>query len=210
MSIYYDTATQTRLSPAQLMARGVDPASDLSALGLYPVTTDLPTAYDPVLHMAVDTGIDGSPEAGYHIAWRLDSRPYPPDAYAAKLVELKTAKLAQIQTGCAQALAALSVAYPDREVQTWPQQVAEATALATDPNAAAPLLRKAAATRQSLGDTPEARVAELAKRVLAKASAWSDTAGEIIGTRQTLEEALDTAATLDAVTAISTVYPAAE
>ena len=114
----------------------------------------------------------------------------------------QSAALTTIRAACDAALTPIAAQYPDREVQSWPQQIAEATALTSDAAATAPLLRQMAAMRPSLGDTQDERVAELARRILANAAAWSALAGPIIGHRQALEDQVMAAATPQAVTAI--------
>lgn len=117
----------------------------------------------------------------------------------ASLDALKTVRLADIKSAADAALEPLAAAYPDREVQSWPQQIAEATAYTANTSSAVPLLRTMAAARPSLGDTEEARVAELARRILANAAAWSAVAGPIIGKRQALEDAVGEAGDLAGV-----------
>ncbi len=115
---------------------------------------------------------------------------------------LRAAKRREISAACDVALAPLAAAYPDREVLSWPQQIAEATVLESDPNAPAPLIRQMAANRPSLGETAEARVAELAQRIRNNAADWSIVAGPIIGKRQALEDQVDAAQTPEEVAAI--------
>ncbi len=101
-----------------------------------------------------------------------------------RLAELAARQLAAVNAGAAQALAQLSAAYPDGEVQSWAQQTREAEALAADPQAPAPLLT-AIATARGLS------VAELASRVLAKVQAYAMASGAVIGQRQALEDAIN-------------------
>jgi len=119
---------------------------------------------------------------------------------AAILKAAKVAKLTEINAECEKAVAALAKDYPDSEVQSWPQQVKEATALSADPQADAPLLTSIAAVR----GLP---VAELAGRVLTKMAAYAQASGVLIGQRQAAEDALDAVATLDAVAAITFEAP---
>ncbi|WP_238512673.1 hypothetical protein [Pandoraea apista] len=108
----------------------------------------------------------------------------------------KSAKLTEINAECQKAVAALAADYPDSEVQSWPQQVKEATALAADAGADAPLLT-AIATARGLP------VAELASRVLDKMNAYAAASGVLIGRRQAAEDAIGAAASLEDLTAIS-------
>lgn len=102
---------------------------------------------------------------------------------AVQLDEQRAQINAQINSEAAAALAQLSAAYPDGEVQSWPQQTREAEALAADPQVPAPLLT-AIATARGLS------VTELASRVLAKVQAYAVVSGQIIGQRQALEDAI--------------------
>lgn len=207
--LYYDATLQCRQSVGQLAKRGLSVLRDLTGYGIYPLATAYPGNYNADLHVAVDTGtVTGSAETGYAVQWRLDARPYTDEERAAKLAVLKTAKLAEIKSACDAALEPLAAAYPDREVQSWPQQIAEATAYTANTSASVPLLRTMADARPSLGDTEDARVAELARRILTNAAAWSAVAGPIIGKRQALEDAVGAATTLDAVLAVAVSFAA--
>ncbi|AJZ75006.1 hypothetical protein SG18_26665 [Pandoraea apista] len=108
----------------------------------------------------------------------------------------KAAKLTEINAECQKAVAALAKDYPDSEVQSWPQQVKEATALSADPQADAPLLT-AIATARGLP------VAELASRVLDKMNAYAAASGVLIGQRQAAEYLITAAEDLEALSAIS-------
>lgn len=194
----YDTNLQARQSLGQIERRGIR-GGNLQAYGIYPMSTAYPAEYNADLHVAVDDGDEGSVETGFRVRWRLDPRPYTDEERAEKLAELKAAKLAEIKAAANAALEPLAAAYPDREVQSWPQQIAEATAYAANSAADVPLLRSMAAERPSLGDTVEDRVAELARRILANAAAWSTMAGPVIGKRQALEDAVGAVTTLEDV-----------
>jgi hypothetical protein len=98
--------------------------------------------------------------------------------------------LAEINMQAAAALAALSVAYPEGEVQSWAQQTREAEAVLANHDALVPLLSAIAAAR---GVT----TTELAERVIAKTQAFAAASGAIIGKRQALEDAI-TAVDVDA------------
>ncbi|ALS62241.1 hypothetical protein [Pandoraea norimbergensis] len=115
---------------------------------------------------------------------------------AAILNAAKAAKLTEINAECQKAVAALAADYPDSEVQSWPQQVKEATALAADAGADAPLLT-AIATARGLP------VAELASRVLDKMNAYAAASGVLIGRRQAAEDAIGATASLEDLSAIS-------
>lgn len=115
---------------------------------------------------------------------------------AAILNAAKAAKLTEINAECQKAVAALAKDYLDSEVQSWPQQVKEATALSADPQADAPLLT-AIATARGLP------VAELASRVLDKMNAYAAASGVLIGQRYAAEDLITAAEDLEALSAIS-------
>ncbi len=115
---------------------------------------------------------------------------------AAILNAAKAAKLTEINAECQKAVAALAADYPDSEVQSWPQQVKEATALSADPQADAPLLT-AIATARGLP------AAELASRVMGKMNAYAGASGALIGRRQAAEDLIDVAATPEDVAGIA-------
>ncbi len=136
------------------------------------------------------------------------------------LAAAKADKLDEIAAACDAALAPLETSYPAREVKSWPQQITEAALVAADASLAdpppdpldgwadkIPLLRTMAAARPSLGETSQARILELARRILANAAAWSAVAGPIIGKRQALEDVVtDADATLADVRAIEVEF----
>lgn len=114
---------------------------------------------------------------------------------AAQLAQAKAERLELITNECDKVLSAIKTSYPQSEVESWPQQVKEAEAIAADPQADAPLLN-AIATYRGL------TVVELAARVKAKADLFAQVSGTIIGKRQALEDALDVATTPDEVSAV--------
>ena len=114
----------------------------------------------------------------------------------AKLEAVKAAKRLEINEACNAAVARLAASYPEREIQSWPQQVKEAEALAADPQAAAPLLTAIAEARSL-------PVVELASRVLGKMNAYAAASGALIGSRQAAEDLIDVAATPEDVAGIA-------
>ena len=94
------------------------------------------------------------------------------------------------------AVASLAASYPEREVQSWPQQVKEAEALAADPQAQAPLLAAIAEARSL-------PLAELASRVLGKMNAYAAASGALIGRRQAAEDLIDLASSAEDVAFIA-------
>lgn len=114
---------------------------------------------------------------------------------ASKIEAAKALKLVQLNAACELALAVLTAAYPPGELQSWPQQVQEAAALQLDPPGPAPLL-------SAIAEARSLPIAELAKRVQAKAEGYASLSGAIIGKRQASEDLLDFAETLEQVGAI--------
>ena len=115
------------------------------------------------------------------------------------LANTKARKLAEINAACDAALAALTAGYPSSELLTFDKQEAEARALLADPEAATPFLTPLAAAR---GMTVE----ELARKVIAKADAFTTASGHVIGLRQKDEDRLTVAQTVEDVAAIVPEY----
>ena len=114
----------------------------------------------------------------------------------AKLEAVKAAKRAEINAACDIAVASLAASYPEREVQSWPQQVKEAEALTNNAEAATPLLA-------AIADARGLPVVELASRVLGKMNAYAAASGPLIGRRQAAEDLIDVAATPEDVAGIA-------
>ena len=114
----------------------------------------------------------------------------------AKLEAVKAAKRTEINAACDIAVASLAASYPEREVQSWPQQVKEAEAMAADPQAQAPLLAAIAEARSL-------PLAELASRVLGKMNAYAAASGALIGRRQAAEDLIDLASSPEDVASIA-------
>lgn len=111
--------------------------------------------------------------------------------------EAKAEKLAEINAACDAILKETIASYPDTEVQTFDQQVTEATACqATGNPADAPLLA-------ALADARGISLNDLCNRVLAKRARFSVLSGCIIGQRQALEDRLDGLDTIEAVRALT-------
>lgn len=120
------------------------------------------------------------------------------DLPASPLAQLAAARAERCAAAAAEAdrlLAELSIAYPEREIASWPQQVREALALQADEAAATPLL-DALASARGIDRT------DLAARVLTKADAYAQASGAIIGARQRIEDLLDAAADAEALAAV--------
>ena len=115
------------------------------------------------------------------------------------LASTKARKLAEINAACDAALAALTASYPSSELLTFDKQEAEARALLADPEAATPFLTPLAAAR---GLETE----ELARKVIAKADAFTTASGHVIGLRQKDEDRLKAAQTVEDVATIVPEY----
>lgn len=115
------------------------------------------------------------------------------------LASTKARKLAEINAACDAALAALTAGYPSSELLTFDKQEAEARALLADPEAATPFLTPLAAAR---GLETE----ELARKVIAKADAFTTASGHVIGLRQKDEDRLKAAQTVEDVAVIVPEY----
>lgn len=109
--------------------------------------------------------------------------------------ERRQTKIEQANRLCDGFLAALKAGYPEGEVQSWPQQVAEAEKLAANSGAPTPLL-------SALADRRGVPLEALATKVQEKANAFAAASGAIIGHRQRLEDALHAAKALAEVDAV--------
>jgi len=119
-----------------------------------------------------------------------------------KLQWAKSDLLARVNALCDAKMTTIKAGYPEEEVKTWDQQVREALLHQTDPAAAAPMVASLAAKR---GLSKE----EMASKIMVKAAAFADLAGQIIGHRQVVESAVEactTRAALDTVD-IDTGWP---
>lgn len=118
-----------------------------------------------------------------------------PAAQDLQLTAAKAAKLQEVNAACDAAVFALTVSYPQAEIQSWPQQVKEADAYTADSQTPVPLLETIAAQRNLT-------VADLVQRVHAKVNAYAQASGYLIGKRQVLEDAIDAAASMQQLEAI--------
>lgn len=119
------------------------------------------------------------------------------------LEELKAAKLAQINEGCQSALAALTPTYPEKELFTFERQEREARALLAGDSSDVAHITAIASGR----GIP---VEDLARKIVAKADAFSLASGLLIGRRQRYEDMLEEAQTKEALAAIQPVYTLTE
>lgn len=116
-----------------------------------------------------------------------------------ELAELKTAKLAEINTFYQQAIADLTPTYPDDERLTFAKQEQEARAWLADNAASTPFVDALASGRQ-MGK------AELVSRIISKADAFAIASGSLTGQRQRYEDMLKDAETAEDVAAIMPEY----
>jgi len=96
----------------------------------------------------------------------------------------KSLKLAEINIQAQKELSSFTATYPEGEVSTFDKQESEAKAFIADNTADTPLLDALATNR-------EIDKAELATRIVTKATAFSAASGAIIGKRQKLEDRLN-------------------
>ena len=112
--------------------------------------------------------------------------------------EAKAERLEQAKTEANELLSQLDSEYPDREVLTWDQQVKEAEARQADADAVVPLL-------SALAQFREIDVDLLALKVLEKSMLYKVASGQIMGARQWVEQALESAQTHEEVLQVPTV-----
>ena len=113
------------------------------------------------------------------------------------LDEVKAEKLAEINAACDRILSDAASTYPETEILTFDQQTAEAKAYqASGDTEDAPLL---SALAQGRGMTLD----ELAKRVIAKHTAFTALSGYVIGQRQALEDRLNACTTGEAIRSLA-------
>lgn len=142
---------------------------------------------------------DGEPAGVAYLRRTLEHHGDPVGPELLTLEELKAAKLTEINTGCQRMLDRLTATYPAAELLTFDKQEAEARALLADPEAATPFLTPLAAARGL-------ETAELARKVIAKADAFTAASGHVIGLRQKDEDRLKAAQSVEDVAAIVPDY----
>lgn len=115
---------------------------------------------------------------------------------AAQLTQARSERLEIINAECDRVLATMTATYPGSEIGSWPQQVKEAEAMVIDPQATCPLLT-------ALAEARGVEITVLSGRVLEKSATFSTVSGQIIGKRQALEDALNSATTPDEVSVVA-------
>lgn len=167
----------------------------LSPFGYAVLNPTTPPAYDSWTHRLVE-GTPEQREGKWYQTWVLDPVTHTPEEEAQRLAGVKFAKLSEINAVADRAIATLTATYPDREISTFDKQENEARAYASDAMSSTPFL---SALAQARGIS----LADLVKRVLAKADAFAVASGSIIGQRQALEDRLDACMTLEEVQGIT-------
>lgn len=130
--------------------------------------------------------------------WRRQYEPTPlkEETIAKNLEAQKRLKQEHIIRDYEAALGPLEAAYPQKERETWPQQVTESLALIANAAADAPLVNSMLTPR---GKNETAL--ELAEKIIVNYTAFSSIVGAALGTMQARQEALN-AIDLGAVDAI--------
>lgn len=117
------------------------------------------------------------------------------------LAQAKLAKLGVVLAAADAFLGQRCCGYTEMEKLSWEQQAQEAAELASDPDAAAPLVRAIAAARGMA-------VVTLAQRIQYNAATWTALSGYVVGRKGALLDALSAAETLSAVEAIDVSFTA--
>lgn len=115
---------------------------------------------------------------------------------AAGSIDLHRAeKLAQINIECDMRMSALVVSYPENEQKTFAKQEDEARAYMANPASATPMIDALALNRGIDKGV-------LVSRIIAKADLFAQYSGAVIGYRQKLEDEINAAQTVEALSAI--------
>lgn len=129
-----------------------------------------------------------------HLKWvAAGNTPTPVDVPT--LAQAKTEQIAKINQAADAAFDAATASYPRQEVDTWPNQYSEASALALNPLAATPTLTAIAAEAATTVDAIKAAV-------LLNAATYTQASGRIVGKRKRLTDQISSAATKGAVSAV--------
>ena len=132
----------------------------------------------PVAHPLVEAVYRAG---GYTVA---EPPPPPPPPPPPTVEELAIRKRWEIHAHAAAKRDLIAPNYPQHEIDTWDQQLREATVFTADAQAVVPLLSAMAAARGW-------SVSQLAARVMQKAAEFAVAGGEVLGTQQALEDSLD-------------------
>lgn len=167
----------------------------LAPFGYANLNTTTPPEYDSWTHRLIESTPEQR-DGKWYQTWVLEPVTHTPEEEAQRLAGVKFAKLSEINAVADMAIATLTATYPDREISTFDKQEDEARAYASDAMSSTPFL---SALAQARGIS----LADLVKRVLAKADAFAVASGSIIGQRQALEDRLDACMTLEEVQGIT-------
>ena len=115
------------------------------------------------------------------------------------LEQARAEKLAEINEGFDVETGKLTASYPQNELLTFDQQVAEAQAYLANNKAVCPMLQALSAARGIDLD-------ELCRRVMAKHHAFSFATGTLMGQRQAMEDLLDACVSVEDVRAITVEF----
>lgn len=142
---------------------------------------------------------DGAPAGVDYLKQTLKDYGLKVGAELLTLEEMKIAKMQEINAACDAALASLTAIYPKHELFSFERQEREAHALISGDASNTAHITAIAKGR----GIP---VEELARKIIAKADAFSVASGALIGHRQALETKVEEAATKEAVAAVVVGY----
>lgn len=114
---------------------------------------------------------------------------------AMQFVATKAAKLHEANRECDKRITAIVATYPSTEVMTFAKQEAEARNYVTDSAAPTPMI-------DALSQNRNVAKPELVARIIAKADAFAAYTGAVVGYRQKLEDAINSAETMAALKSI--------
>lgn len=124
-------------------------------------------------------------EAAYRAGgYTVVDDPAEPEQPLLAVASLAARKRRQIHERAETERGVIAPHYPQHEIDTWDQQLREATAFIADAKAVVPLLSAMAAARGW-------SVSQLAARVMTKAAEFAVAGGQVLGTQQALEDSLD-------------------
>lgn len=116
-----------------------------------------------------------------------------------KIENVRTAKLAEINTGYSAVMTYIQARYPTEEVLSWERQASQARELLVNPDAEAVFVRVLASQK----GIP---VPEMRDRILANVASWEPTAALLTAQRQIMEERTYMATTIEEIEAIKVGY----
>jgi hypothetical protein len=147
---------------------------------------DMTQMFHPDLVWVEVTEIFPRPHAGWHVISDGVQWKFTDAAIAETLADAKVRQAALVNAAAEDELAALTAAYPNREIATWSQQLAEAQAFMSDPEVSTPML---SAISAGCGIS----VAELASTVTTRSAEYLSACGAVVGKRVALMARIDRA-----------------